>query len=76
MLNQTHVLYFLLMTLTFSMKKTTKKKKKKQLVIKVKKLYNWLTSKKLSFNTVKKIELRNFPSSVKATFLSNKMLLI
>lgn len=74
MLNQTHVLYFLLMTLTFSMKKTTTTKK--QLVIKVKKLYNWLTSKKLSFNTVKKIELRNFPSSVKATFLSNKMLLI
>lgn len=47
MFKQTDVLYFLLMTLTFTMKK-------KPLIIKVQKLYNWLTSKKLSFNTVKK----------------------
>ena len=47
MFKQTDVLYFLQMTLTFTMKK-------KPLIIKVQKLYNWLTSKKLSFNTVKK----------------------
>lgn len=50
MFKQTDVLYFLLMTLTFTMKK---KKKKKPLIIKVQKLYNWLTSKTLSFNIKK-----------------------